>query len=40
MQLFVLGAVGVGRQRLSKQEIMRRSMSDLLVQRELVCILQ
>lgn len=29
------GAVGVGRQRLSKQSVLRRSMSELLTQREL-----
>eukprot|EP01040_Poterioochromonas_malhamensis_P023451 gene23451-28770_t len=28
------GAVGVGRQKLSKQAILRRSMSDLIIQRE------
>lgn len=30
------GAVGVGRQKLSKQAILRRSMSDLIIQREYV----
>ena len=30
----ILGAVGVGRQRLTKQAILQQSMSDLLASRE------
>lgn len=34
------GAVGVGRQRLSKQSVLRRSMFDLLSQRDLPAVTQ